>query len=325
MAQIQVFIPAYNTAQYIDQCLESLVNQTFTDWEAVIVNDASTDGRTPQLCDEWAARDKRIRVIHLEKNIGLSQVRNRFIQEMNAPYIAFLDSDDAIAPNHLQSMLGAMQESDSDLVLCGVQRISESGNFVRNSGAVSEQKVWPQPLATLAIAMDVKYKSYVWKHLYKRELLASATFPNRRYFEDYHTIVSIVAKANKVVHTGCNSYLYRRTQSGITRSKSEVYYLDFMAAAQHRIEVIHSLSMLSQEQKELASLTAKGNAYKSWYRLARLLKGNKEHPLYREGLQIVSSLGIKSSGLSVLIKGVQCKRKGQRAWRKLAQAHKELL
>ena len=135
MPTISVIIPAYNAEKYIVKCLESLCKQTFQDWEAIVVNDGSKD-QTRALCDQCAAEDERIRVIHLRKNAGVSNARNVGLSNAAGKYIAFLDADDRYEFHSLQTMWDLMQEADADTVACGHL-------YLWPNGAKATRKVTP--------------------------------------------------------------------------------------------------------------------------------------------------------------------------------------
>ena len=122
---VSLIIPVYNSEQQLPACIDSALAQTCTDLEILLINDGSTD-RSPEICREYAARDSRIRVIS-QPNAGVSSARNRGIAEARGEYIQFMDSDDHIAPDMTASMLRYMEQSDADLVFCGIEERSEHG------------------------------------------------------------------------------------------------------------------------------------------------------------------------------------------------------
>lgn len=130
MPEISVIIPAYNVERYIVRCLNSLQAQTFQDWEAVCVDDGSTD-RTPQILDEFAALDPRIRVIH-QANSGVSAARNRAIQDIRGNYCLIMDSDDFLHPQLMEICLHFAGRDDSNLVAFTYDRIYRRNLMIRH-------------------------------------------------------------------------------------------------------------------------------------------------------------------------------------------------
>ena len=121
MDLISVIVPVYRTEAYLDRCIESIVDQTYTNLEIILVDDGSPD-RCPQMCDEWARRDTRIRVIH-KKNGGLSDARNAGMAAATGEYIGFVDSDDWIKPDMFRLLYEKMEQMQSDIAACGVEMV----------------------------------------------------------------------------------------------------------------------------------------------------------------------------------------------------------
>ena len=117
MAYVSVIVPVYQAEKHIEKCVNSVLEQTFTDWELILVDDGSKDG-SGAICDKFARSDTRIRVIHQE-NTGVSGARNAGIKASSSEYIAFLDSDDYYKPDMLDKLIGALKNSVADSAGCG--------------------------------------------------------------------------------------------------------------------------------------------------------------------------------------------------------------
>lgn len=115
---ISLLVPIYNVASYVDRCVGSLVNQTYSNLEILLVDDGSTDG-SGALCDEWVKKDSRIHVVHKE-NGGLSDARNAGIKRAAGAYLAFIDGDDYIAPEYCEKLYQALAAHDADISLCNI-------------------------------------------------------------------------------------------------------------------------------------------------------------------------------------------------------------
>ena len=124
MPAISVIIPVYNMGPWLRDCLESVLAQTFTSFECILVDDGSTDD-SPQICDHYAKKDDRFRVIH-KANGGLSSARNAGLDDAAGEYIAFVDSDDVILPDYLKILYEALHQNDADMSICGVEDVTES-------------------------------------------------------------------------------------------------------------------------------------------------------------------------------------------------------
>ena len=118
---VSIIIPVYNVESYLPECIESVLKQTYSHWELLLIDDGSSDG-SPQICDEFQRKDSRIRAIHKE-NQGPSAARNLGIEIAGGDYIVFVDSDDWIAPGMLEEMAGKIYRYQTDLVMCGYERV----------------------------------------------------------------------------------------------------------------------------------------------------------------------------------------------------------
>ena len=125
---ISVIVPVYRVEKYLPACIDSILNQTFTDFELILVDDGSPD-RCPEICDEVARRDARVRVIH-QANAGLSAARNAGIEIAHGEWLGFVDSDDYIAPQFYEKLYQTAQRTDADCVMCSVQNVDESGKSI---------------------------------------------------------------------------------------------------------------------------------------------------------------------------------------------------
>lgn len=139
-AIISVIIPVYNVENYLDRCIESVVNQTYQNLEIILVDDGSPD-RCPQMCDEWAAKDKRIKVIH-KQNQGLGMARNTGIDAAEGNYICFFDSDDFVSHELIEKAYTQMKKFDSEIVLYGHKRVNFAKRRSQDIGINSEQEVY---------------------------------------------------------------------------------------------------------------------------------------------------------------------------------------
>lgn len=139
-AIISVVIPVYNVENYLDRCIESVVNQTYQNLEIILVDDGSPD-RCPQMCDVWAAKDERIKVIH-KQNQGLGMARNTGIDAATGDYICFFDSDDFVSHELIEKAYAQMKKFDSEIVLYGHKRVNFAKHWSQNIEINSEQEVY---------------------------------------------------------------------------------------------------------------------------------------------------------------------------------------
>ena len=230
MPTISVIIPAYNAEKYIVKCLESLRKQTFQDWEAVIVNDGSKDN-TRALCDQCAAEDERIRVIHLRKNAGVSNARNVGLSNATGKYIAFLDADDRYEFHSLQTMWDLMQETGADTVACGHLYLWPNGAKateisvpagVYDEAGIREKIIFP--LLGERLKQPV-FNGYIVRYLYSAEIIRNAKISfEGAYLEDELFVMEYFCNAKKLAATEEPLYRYFQNPSSATHR----YMADFM-------------------------------------------------------------------------------------------------
>ena len=120
-AIISVIVPVYNVEEYLERCVDSILRQTYTNLEVILVDDGSTDN-CPQICEQYASFDKRVRVIH-QSNGGLFAARNAGIDAAKGEYLSFIDSDDFISEDMYTSLYGNLKKYDADIAACGMERI----------------------------------------------------------------------------------------------------------------------------------------------------------------------------------------------------------
>ena len=135
---ISVIIPVYKVEKYLDKCVESVVGQTYSDLEIILVDDGSPDGCSA-MCDAWAEKDGRIKVIH-KPNGGLSSARNAGLVKASGEYVFFLDSDDTISANCIELLADAVRHDNSDICIANVARIDENGKPIINDGILDPNK-----------------------------------------------------------------------------------------------------------------------------------------------------------------------------------------
>ncbi len=127
---ISIIIPVYNTAKYLDQCLESVLEQSYTDWECIVVDDGSTDN-SGAICDNWGERDNRFVIIH-QKNQGVSAARNHGLERSKGEYICFIDSDDWVEPMYLSHLYYGMKNNEEvDMVVSGFISEGDKSEFIK--------------------------------------------------------------------------------------------------------------------------------------------------------------------------------------------------
>lgn len=168
MELISVIVPIYKVEQYLERCINSLVHQSYINMEIVLVDDGSPD-RCGEICDSWAAKDSRIKVVH-KKNGGLSDARNAGVEVAAGEYIAFVDSDDWLHLDYLQKLYQTMQETRSDIVECEI--IHTTGEEEVPEFDKIKPEIYSPQDALRYLIEDRIFHQYVWNKLYKRKVIA---------------------------------------------------------------------------------------------------------------------------------------------------------
>ena len=228
---VTVVVPIYKTEKYLDQCVESIVNQTYTNLEIILVDDGSPD-RSPQMCDEWAARDSRIRVIHKE-NAGLGMARNTGIENANGEYICFFDSDDFIDENTIKCAYDACKKKQADIALFGFVITDSEGTPIERkipcpvkmvySGKEIQELFLPDLIGTdprtgkstnlcmsacMMLCSGDLIKKNGWKFASERSIIA----------EDVYSLLGLYRYVEKVVILETAFYHYRTNLGSLTHA-----------------------------------------------------------------------------------------------------------
>lgn len=208
---ISVIVPVYKVEEYLDRCVQSIVDQTYQNLEIILVDDGSPD-HCPAMCDAWAAKDNRIKVIH-KKNGGQADARNVGMAVATGKYIAFVDSDDWIEPQMYQSMHEAMTTTGSDIVSCGAKRVWLDGTPSQEVLSVNRNCVLEQEAAMEAMITGNGLVQIPCNKLYKRCLLSDILFPVGVAHEDDFWTWQVVFRANRVSILKESYYYYLQREN----------------------------------------------------------------------------------------------------------------
>lgn len=212
---ISVIVPVYKVENYLDECMESIVSQTYRDLEIIVVDDGSPD-YCPDKCDEWAKKDSRIRVIHKE-NGGLSDARNVGLDIAKGDRVIFIDSDDYIASTMIEEMNRVMLEQQCDIVMCNKAIVTLSRiEKERDDGKIDTYQ--GEEIIDNYLYHRNNFCSGVWNKLIRMELVAEIRFPKGLNSEDYYFYSFLYYKAKKMVVYHRAFYYYRQRKGSICHS-----------------------------------------------------------------------------------------------------------
>lgn len=232
MPNLSIIVPVYKVEQYIHKCVDSILNQTFTDFELILVDDGSPDN-CGKICDEYAQRDERVRVIH-KKNGGLSDARNFGLKEAKGKYISFIDSDDWVDLYLYSDVIGYQEDNDLDIVCFDVYEVK--GEKIKYNNRFDRNRIFTGDDALYKILTDEIDNSACDK-VYKKKLWENIEFPVGRCFEDVATTYKVFHKAEKVGYYKRAYYYYVKREGSIVASSfSAVKRFDYFIGYKDRFE-----------------------------------------------------------------------------------------
>ena len=239
---ISVIIPVYKVEKYLDKCVESVVNQTYKNLEIILVDDGSPDN-CPKMCDDWAQKDDRIKVIH-KQNGGLSDARNSGLDIATAEYIAFIDSDDFVSPIFIETLYNDLIETGSDVASVGFFRFSDYSK-------INPQELEKNSKITIFEDNEKFYQLYsnknavdfvvAWNKLYKKSIFDNIKYPVGKINEDEFVAHKILATCNKICFRTSKLYYYLQRNNSIMHtnySEKNTHYID---AFENRIDFFKTI------------------------------------------------------------------------------------
>ena len=220
--KVSVIVPVYNVQEYLPKCLDSLLKQNFGDYEIIVVNDGSTDD-SMKICQSYAEVNEKIKLFS-KCNGGLSSARNFGISKSLGEYIAFVDSDDYVAPNFLSSMYNIAQSCSADLVCCNYY-LTEDGKPSRPIGKNTtsllelDKTTFLQTVFTLSAArlLGIRTQGFVWNKLIKREVIGNKLFKTTPGAEDEIFLADLYPDIKKIFYCGHPLYFYRKRNGSLSK------------------------------------------------------------------------------------------------------------
>lgn len=273
MPAISVIVPVYRAEKFVADCVESVCRQTFSDWELLLVDDASPDG-TGALCDDLAARDQRIRVFHKKKNGGVSQARNLGLQEARGNWIAFLDADDRYEPACLERLSAIREAAGADSAACAHVNLwpdgTERPELVLPAGVYDAEGIRRgivRPLLGERLRQPV-FNGFIWRYLFSAERIRSIplTFEGA-YLEDELFLMEYFCHARKLAVTEEPLYRYVYNPASATHRYMPDFLQVFSRFMERKEDLVRrcGLESLSPRWRENSNwaglLIAIGNEY----------------------------------------------------------------
>ena len=216
---VSVVIPVYGVESYLDRCIRSVVEQDHERLDIVLVDDGSPDD-CPQMCDEWAARDSRIRVVH-KKNGGLASARNAGLDVIAGDMVTFVDSDDYVEPNYVSELLHWHKQSGADVVMCSCMHDLEDGSIVADKRSTPEGDVDSEE-ALIQFLYHLSLAGPVWGKMFDARFFKNqgVRFHEGLNSEDYYVLAQVFLQMNKIFVRVEPLYHYRIRQGSIVHMDS---------------------------------------------------------------------------------------------------------
>ena len=238
---VSVIVPVYNTKDYLERCLDSILLQTYKNTEVILVDDGSTDG-SGEICDRYAKIDSRIRVIHKE-NGGVSKARNVALEKVSGEYVCFIDSDDTVDENLILHLYTTMEKKNADLIICSFKTVH--GNIISENRVVFDSIEYSQEEALKDILLLKTFTGSPWGKLFKTDRIKNLYFDDDIFFaEDLLFVIKAIMKSEKIVFTPESYYnYYDRENSGWKNQFDAKTFTDHIA----RERIIDCVSKTNKE------------------------------------------------------------------------------
>lgn len=232
-SKISIIVPVYKVEQYLERCVKSLINQTYKNIEIILVDDGSPD-QCPKMCDDYASEDSRIKVIH-KKNGGLSDARNAGLDAATGEFIAFVDSDDWVEIDFIETLCKNAKKENADISIIGCTLVWDNGR----KKPVSKDKgyyVFNKEKAIKEMLIQRKFECMVCQKMYRKQIFDTVRFPVGKLYEDVAVSMPTFLRAKKVVVSGNHGYNYYQRNDSIVNSKFDERKLYFLECCQNIIK-----------------------------------------------------------------------------------------
>ena len=230
---ISIITPVFQSKRYLEKLINSILNQTYCDWELLLIDDGSTDG-SAEICDRYAQKDKRIRVFH-KSNGGVASARNQAMEMSRGEFLAFADSDDWVEPDWLGRLHTIAKEQKADIVVSDYYEEYPQKTIMRSKD--DDSIIVLNRKETLLLTFQNKIASYLWSMLIRRDI-AQERFTPYRAFEDYATVFAWMRHVNKAVILHTPLYHYRQSANSCLHNNMKQNLIDWINATITRYELI---------------------------------------------------------------------------------------
>lgn len=233
---VSVIIPVYNVQDYLARCVDSVLCQSYKDLEIILVDDGSTD-HSGALCDDYASRDSRIKVIH-KSNGGLSDARNAGLDVMTGDYVTFIDADDYVHPYFVELLLRGLHESGSQIAVCRWQELNDGEEHKSVDTQYLDTVTFTRDEAINSIFYQQDLNHSACSRIFKAEIFKDLRFPVGVLYEDLAIIYPVLSKVEKVALIQPAMYYYMHREGSIitTMTLQRTHVLDHLEALEAQLE-----------------------------------------------------------------------------------------
>lgn len=237
---ISIIVPVYKVEKYIRHCVESVLNQTYKNIECILVDDGSPDN-CPRICDEFAEKDNRIKVIH-KQNGGLSSARNMGIDNAKGKYIVFVDSDDYIHPQMIEILFEKLIHENADISICNIEYVFENSSIQKEYiSPIKNEVIGRKELLEKLLQKNASFYVVMCNKLYKKELWNNLRFPVGEIHEDEALIHDIFLKCDRAVSVDKKLYFYFQRIGSIMHTEKSDRDLIVYLMLSERYNKIHGI------------------------------------------------------------------------------------
>jgi len=269
---VSVIIPVYNTKNYLENCLDSVIKQTYRNLEIIIINDGSTDG-SAKICDDFAAKDSRIKLLH-QKNAGLSSARKAGLKIATGNYVTFIDCDDSVTVDYCERLLELAKKYQAKLSICAFAEVYPDKTL--NFGKGYHEKCFNTAECLRYMLNEQGFTTTAWGKLYARDLWQGLAFPDGKIHEDIGVVYQIIMKCDKIAYTPEPNYYYYQRKNSITNQKFTVEKLALISLTDKMCDDI------DQKFAELKNTTNCRRMHARFSILRQMPSGRKLSPELRQ-------------------------------------------
>lgn len=243
---VSFILPAYNAEKYISKCINSVINQTYNEWELIIINDGSHDS-TDEICTSMELKDNRIHYFKTENN-GVSSARNYALSKVNGAFVFFIDADDYLAPKAIEIAIEEIRKNSTDIVVMSHYEVDEESGIIKENKKIIDSEILHKPNVIDTFLLTDKIGWEVWGKLMKKSLLEGLTFKkDRRIAEDASFLFEVLKRAESISLVNSYAYYYQINYNSVMAQKFSEKNLDTIKTIDEIADSAHSMGYAAAE------------------------------------------------------------------------------